>query len=237
MKLVGIAVLAAVLGTGAALSGVGRPQDARGGSNQDQSKRTITVTGTGSVRVVPDRAQFSFGVTTQAVSATEALRSNATLARKVIAAVKGSGIPDADIQTQTVFLNPRLSEDGGAILGYTATNSVSTTVRDLSRAGEVVDAAVGAGANEVAGPALTRSDQTSLYRTALRQAVADAKVKAEAIAGASGAVLGAVSSVMENSGGPVPLIARDADAAAEQTPIEPGTQTVEATVTVVFELG
>ena len=155
MKAFAIAVLAAVLGVGAALSGIGRPQDARGGSNQDQSKRTITVTGNGSVRAVPDSAQFSFGVTTQAVSAADALRSNASLARKVIAAVKGAGVPDADVQTETVFLTPRLSDEGSLIVGYTATNAISTALRDLSKTGTVVDAAVEAGATDVSGPSLT----------------------------------------------------------------------------------
>jgi uncharacterized protein YggE len=238
MKLVGIAVLGAVLATAAALSGVGRPQDARGGSNQTPSTHTITVTGTGSVRVVPDRALFSFGVTTQADTASRALGSNATLARKVIAALKAAGVSDADVQTQTVFLAPRLSDDGSAIVGYTATNSVSATLRDLSKAGSIVDAAVAAGANEVSGPSLTRSDETGLYRTALRMAMADAKGKAQSIAKASGAGLGAVSSVVESSGGPVPLpMAKAADAGVESTPVEPGTQTVDAMVTVEFVLG
>lgn len=238
MKLFSIAVLAAVLGTGAALSGVGRPQDARGSSNQSTSTHTITVTGTGSVRVVPDRAQFSFGVTTQADTASRALGSNATLARKVIAAVKAAGIADADVQTQTVFLAPRLSDDGSAILGYTATNTVSTTLRDLPKAGAVVDAAVAAGANQVSGPSLTRSDETGLYRTALRAAVADAKAKAQSLAKASGSGLGAVASVVESSGGPVPLpLAKAADSGIESTPVEPGTQTVDAVVTVQYALG
>jgi uncharacterized protein YggE len=236
MKLVGLAILAAVLGTGAALSGVGWPQDAHGGSSQTPGAHTITVTGNGSVRVVPDRAQFSFGVTSQAATATDALRSNATLARKVIAAVKAAGVRDADVQTQSVFLGPRLSDDGSVIVGYTATNSVSATLNDLSKAGAVVDAAVAAGANEVSGPSLTRSDQTDLYRTALRAAMADARAKARAIASASGAGLGAVSSVVEGS---VPVsmpLAQAADSRAESTPIEPGTQTVDAVVTVEFAL-
>jgi len=149
MKLVGIAALAAVLGIAAALSGVGRPQDARGSSAQAQNKPTITVSGTGSVRAVPDRAQFSFGVTTQAPTASQALNANATLARRVIAAVKAAGVAPADIQTQTVFLAPRFSDDGGAIVGYTAANSVSATLRDLDKAGAVVDAAAEAHARLV----------------------------------------------------------------------------------------
>src|SRR5437868_15016305 len=74
--------------------------------------RTITVTGTGTVTAVPDRATFSFGVTTAAKTATQALAANAADMRKVIDALKASGIEAKDIQTQTVSLDPRYSESG-----------------------------------------------------------------------------------------------------------------------------
>lgn len=232
MKLIGIAALAATLGIAAALSGIGRPADAR--SETGTTARTVTVNGSGSVEATPDRAQFSFGVTTQAATASGALDANAVLARRVIAALKGAGMAAADVQTQAVTLSPRL-DDGGAIVGYTATNSVSATVRDLGRAGEIVDAAVGAGANEVLGPSLTRGDQGALYRTALRAAVADATAKADAIAKASGQQLGAIRSVVEGASA-VPLPMAAAADAAQATPIEPGTQEIQANVTVTFAL-
>src|SRR5437764_1792866 len=114
--------------------------------------RTITVTGTGTVSAVPDRTEFSFGVSTAAKTATQALASNAAEMRKVIDALKGAGIPAANIQTQTVSLSPRYSESGDEILGYTATNSVSANISALDRAGQIIDAAVGAGATQVSGP-------------------------------------------------------------------------------------
>jgi uncharacterized protein YggE len=137
-----------------------------------------------------------------------------------------------------VYLSPRFSDDGGAIVGYTATNSVSVLVRDLAKAGSVVDAAGVAGANEVSGPALTRADQDELYRSAVRAAVANARSKAEAIARAGGVRLGAVSSVVEGSGvAPPEPLARAAADSAGATPIEPGTQEIEASVTVEFAVG
>src|SRR5919109_1162406 len=66
--------------------------------------RTITVTGTGTVSAVPDRAEFSFGVTTEARTATQALAANSADMRKVIDALKGAGVAAANIQTQTVSL-------------------------------------------------------------------------------------------------------------------------------------
>ena len=237
MKLVRIAAVAAAVGLVVALAGVGRPTGAHGSPATDQA-RTISVSGTGSVRAVPDRAQFSFGVTTQGTTASRALSANSTLARKVIAALKSAGVPAADIQTDSVTLSPTLSDDGSTIVGYTATNSVSVTLRDLGKAGSVVDAAVEAGANQVSGPSLVRSDQTALYRQALRLAVANARAKAHSLAAASGASLGAVRSIVEGSAAPPPVPLEQAAGGVDtSTPIEPGTQTIEASVTVEYALG
>ena len=90
-----------------------------------------------------------------------------------------------------------------------------------------------AGANEVDGPSLTVSDQTSLYNTALKAAIADARAKAQVLADASGLHVGAVASVEEN-GGSAPLPFTD-KAAVGSAPIEVGTQQITASVTVVFE--
>jgi hypothetical protein len=238
MKLVRLAAVAAVIGLAVALAGVGRPDGARGDTTPTESTRTITVGGTGSVKAIPDRAQFSFGVTTQAPTATQALDANANLARKVIAALKAEGIASGDLQTEAVSVQPRYSDDGSTIVGYTATNSVSATSHDLDKAGALVDAAVAAGANQVSGPSLTRSDQTELYGNALRAAVADAKSKAEAIAAAGGLQLAEIRSVVEGSSAPppIPLSGEAAAADASPTPIEPGKQEIDAVVTVVFAL-
>lgn len=237
MKLVRLAAAAAAVGLVVAFAGVGRPDGARGDTAPTRSTHAITVGGTGSVRAVPNRAQFSFGVTTQGTTAAQALDSNAGLARRVVAALKAEGVASDDLQTESVFVGPRYSDDGSTIVGYTATNSVSAMSRDLARAGALIDAAVAAGANQVSGPLLTRSDQTELYRTALREAVADARSKAEAIAAAGGLQLGEIRSVIEGSSAPPPEpLARDATLDAEATPIEPGAQTIDAVVTLEFAL-
>jgi uncharacterized protein YggE len=236
MKLVQIGVTAVAAGLVVALAGAGRPGPARGQAAPPKDTQTVTVTGTGSVDATPDRAQFSFGVTTQAATATEALNENATIARRVISALKAAGVAGADIQTQAVSLEPRYTDDGAAIIGYTATNTVAATLRDIGRSGAVVDAAVGAGANQVQGPSLTRSDQSTLYATALRAAFADARSKAQAIARATGTRLGAARNVTEGSAAPPPEPVADGAfaTAATPTPVEPGKQTIQATVTVEF---
>src|SRR5262249_10952277 len=155
-------------------------------------------------QAVPDQAQFTFGVTTQALTAADALSANGSAANKVIAALKGAGVRGADIQTSSVLLEPRYSNEGSVVTGYTVPNSVSATLHDLARSGAIVDATVAAGANQVSGPGLTRLEQSSLYRSALRSAIADARSKAQAIAREAGVGLGAVRSVVEGSNTPPP---------------------------------
>ena len=141
----------------------------------------------------------------------------------MIAAIKAQGIPAADIQTEQVSLSLRFGDNGDAVVGYTATNTVSAIVRSIAKVGPVIDAAVDAGANQVYGPNLVRSDQNALYRPAMRAAIANASAKAQTIAKAPGLTLRRITDVIE-SGGPLrsPI---DAKAAlpATGTPIEPGT--------------
>jgi uncharacterized protein len=209
---------------------------AAGASSEATVQHSIVVTGQGSVSTVPDRAQVSFGVSTDAKTASAALRANAAEMTKVIAAVKGEGVAAADIKTDLVSLSPRYSQNGDAVVGYTATNSVSATIRNLAKIGGTIDAAVDAGANQVSGPNLVRGDMTALYRGALRAAIANAKGKAQTIAAASRLHLRRITDVSEASSAPVPqpLTKAGADAA---TPVEPGTQLVEAAVTVTFAVG
>jgi uncharacterized protein YggE len=207
-----------------------------GGTTRAATQHSIVVTGNGAVATVPDRAQLSFGVSSDARTASAALRANAAEIAKVIAAVKGQGIAAADIRTEQVSLAPRYTQNGEGIVGYTATNSIGVTLRNLNKTGGVIDGAVDAGANQVAGPNLVRSDQSALYRAALRVAIANAKAKAQTIAHASGLALRRITDVTE-SGGPLPVADTTAKAgAAPSTPIEPGTQLVEATVTVTFSV-
>ena len=192
----------------------------------------ITVQGTASVASIPDRAELSFGVESQAQTAKSALAANAAEMRRVIAAVKAAG--GADVKTQYVSLSPRLNSQN-EVQGYVATNAVSTTIKELAKAGAVIDAAVDAGANQVYGPSLSRGDQSGLYRQALKAAVANARASAQALAEASNLSLGRITAIVEGGGAPQPLaVAADKAMEAGSTPIEPGTQQVAAVVSVTF---
>ena len=232
MKLVRIAAVAAAVGLLAAFAGVGRPEGASSAAGAEP--RAITVNGTGIVTSVPDRADFTFGVSTNAKTATAALNANAAEMTKVINALKAEAIPAADIQTASISLQPRYNAAGDDIVGYTASNSVTAHLRSLAKAGAIVDAAVAAGANQVSGPSLTRTDQQALYQRALRAAIVDARKRAQAIASASHVRLGPVRMVTEGSNVPPPPILAGRAQAPSATPVEPGTIQIEADVMVTF---
>lgn len=234
MRLARFLVAAALLLGAAAFAGVGVPESANSQSAPEEQRNSITVNGSGAVATVPDRAQFWFGVQSEGRTAAAALAANDSEMRRVIAALRNAGVASADIQTQNISLSPRMSNDGTQVIGYTASNSVSARIRDLDRAGAVIDGAVGAGANQVSGPMLFQADQTQLYRQALRAAYADARAKAETLADVMNVALGRVVNASE-AGGSVPLPAAGRDAGASVA-IEPGTQEIQATVTVTFAI-
>lgn len=194
----------------------------------------ITVNGTASVESVPDRAELSFGVESLGATARAALAANAIEMRKVIAAVKAAG--GTGVKTQSVSLSPRYN-DKNDVQGFTATNTVSATIRDVARAGALIDAAVAAGANQVYGPSLSGGDQTELYRQALKVAVANARATAQVLAAAANVSLGRVTAVVESGGAPSPLpFAATKAQDLASTPVEPGTQQTTATVSVTFSV-
>jgi uncharacterized protein len=236
MKLVRLAAVAAGIAAAVVFAGVGAPGFASGDTAPPSTSRSITVSGTGSVSATPNQASFTFGVSSQAKTAVQALAANSADMTKLIAALKAAGIPAASLQTSSVSLSAVTSDSDQTIVGYTASNSVSATISNLGSAGQIVDAAVTAGANEVEGPSLTVSDQESLYHAALKAAVADARAKADVLAEASGTHVGAVLSVEEN--GDSSPVNYDTSRALPATspPIEAGTSQVTASVTVEFSV-
>jgi hypothetical protein len=230
-----ILVLAGVLLVAAAIAGVAQPRLGRSATPTTGS--TITVTGNGTVDATPDRASFDFGVTTNGATAAEALSRNSSEARAIIDALKKAGVPSSEIQTTQVSLWPQTSNDGTRITGYQASDSVQVTAA-LGKSGQLVDAAVGAGANNVDGPSLDTADKSALYDKALTQALAEAKGKAQAIASAAGLTLGAPLKVREG-GAPAPIMYGEAMAARASVapPIEAGTQKIQASVTVTYSTG
>ena len=198
----------------------------------------ITVSGTGTVKSVPDIAVWSFSVSSRAASAREALKLNGVEMRRVIAALKAAGIGAADLRTSQVYLSSRRNQDGTNVIGYDASNGVTAKVRKVANTGEIVDAAVEAGADGVSGPSFLVSAQDALYRQALAAAFDDAKAKATRLAQQGGLTLGKAILISEQ-GTSQPVFFAEAVAkatSADSTPVEAGESEVQASVTVTFAI-
>ena len=196
-----------------------------------------------SVDVAPDTATIGAGVTTEAATATEALRQNSAEMAKVVAKLKAMGIADKDIQTTGINLNAVYDYNGQrpVFRGYQASNRVSVTLRDVARAGPVLDALVAAGATDLSGPSFSIDDD-SAPRAQARKAAFD-KAQAQATeyarwAGYSGVRVLSVSEAV-NPGRPMPMMERAMavqSADAKSTPVEPGLVGTSVTVNVTFEM-
>src|SRR6266545_5743405 len=151
MRIGRVVWISALVLTASAIAGIGAPRLIYADTG-DPPPGTLSVVGTGSVTATPDTATLSAGVTTQGASASEAMAANASAMAKVIDALKRAGVASKDLQTQFVSVDPRYDDSGSAIAGYSASNSVSAVVRQLSQVGDVIDAAVRAGANNVKRP-------------------------------------------------------------------------------------
>ena len=232
MKFARVGVLVVALAAVAAFIGIGLPEGAKGSA--EPTDHTITVTGSGTASTVPDQAQFCFDVEDHADTAVAASAANAAAMRKVIEALRQAGVAEKDLQTVDVSVEPDYNDAGTKVLGYTASNSVCATT-SVSDAGSVVDAGLGAGADRISGPNLTKVDSTKLYDDALRAAVADARSRAGVLADAAGVKVGEVVSVQEGSEPSYP-VAYDLAMTGPEAPVQAGTQDIEATVTVTYAI-
>jgi uncharacterized protein YggE len=201
---------------------------------------TVTVTGSGKVTVVPDVARVYLGVTLTKPTVKEARNAAARVMTDVIAAIKGLGIADKDIQTTGLSLSARYAQNSSTkIVGYVISEQVQVTVRDLDKAGDVVDAATAKGASDVNGISFELADPAKALDDARTAAIAAARTSAQVMATAAHVTLGAVVS-MSDASAPSPIyyggMAVPSAGADVRTPVQPGTQDVSASVTVVFEL-
>lgn len=210
-------------------------------------QRGIAVTGMGEVQVAADQATLNFAVETSATTSQEAARLNAETMERVIAALVAAGIPRDEIETSNFSVYPDYQHDPQAaeprIRGYRVNNQVSFETTDLERIGQLIDAALEAGANRVDGISFGLSDPSAAEAEALRQAVEKARASAQTLAQALGVPLGELLYATTSSAPVRPLpvmMARDVRVEAAQgfaTPIQPGEQTVHANVTLIFAIG
>ena len=204
--------------------------------------RTISVSGTGTVTLVPDVADLHVGVVVQKAKVADAQAAAAAAMQGVVKALRAAGIAERDIRTTTLSLQPVYEYPNGAsprITGYELRNGVVATVRDLAHLADAVDGSLAGGGSTLDGIAFRLDDPTGAEAQARSQAMKAARAKADALASAAGVTIIGVASINEESTSapwPVPY-AGGAKADAVATPILPGTSDISITINVVYLMG
>jgi len=216
-------------------------------ANPAPPMRTMNVNGTGQVLLSPDIAYIYIGVHSEEDTATDAVAANNRETQKVIDALKKAGVDAKDIHTSNfnIWPNQQYGPDGQQIgVKYVVDNSVFVTVRKLDNLGDLLDAAVAAGANSINSIQFDVSDKTEALKQARAEAVKDAKSQAQELADAAGLKLGDIQSVNFYDSMPTPLASNlgkgggggaVAEAAAT-VPVQPGQLTLTVTVSMSYEI-
>ncbi len=219
------------------------PAEPTAGDPTGATERTITVSGHGTVSVVPDTADLMAGVQAQAATATDALETVGTKSQALIDTLKGSGIAAEDIQTAGLSLYPTYGNDGQNITGYQASTSVTATIDDVTKVGDVVDALKGLVGEQLTlqGVSFSYQEPETVMAEARTAALANAKVRADQYAKAAGVELGGVLRIVESSvASPVmyrELAGAAPTAADSKVAVAPGSQDLAADVSVVYAMG
>ncbi len=228
-----IAPLAAAVGLAAS------PAAADGWENA----KTIVVTGAGEATAAPDVAYLTLGVEADGATASDALRKNSAQMEAAIKTLRDAGVDKKDIQTSNLSVGARYdySREGQPprLIGYQATNTVTVKLRNLDKAGGVIDKTVASGSNRLDSISFGFADAKPLLNDARRAAVADARERAALYADAAGVKLGAVLQISDSfsqSPGPVPIAVRAYAAEAKSVPIAAGEQAISASVTIVYAI-
>ena len=205
--------------------------------------RTITASGTGSVLGTPDRAQISLAVETENTDVKAAQAENAALMTKVMDALIAAGIPKDALKTTGYNIYPVYDDikfPAQKIRAYHVANTLTITLHDVNRTGEVIDIGVANGINQANSIHFLLSDeQAQVLRTeALKEATDRAASDARTVAAALGVNITSVKTV-DIGQGYTPVLYQnfarsDSLSSGAATPIQPGDITVTATVTVTY---
>ena len=204
----------------------------------------LSVDGRGSASVAPDQAVLTVGVVSTGRSASQAQAENAQKIIAVTQELKALGVAGSDIKTQGYNFYPNYrSGDRGCneIISYTAQHSLQINIRNVTKAGKIIDTALNSGANEVNSLRYLVSDQSNVQREALHNALNDARRKADIIASGLGRYIVGIKSVSESTGS-LEARAYNGDrllgvkAVAVETNIEPGIISLDANVHIEYLL-
>ncbi|HKO00639.1 MAG TPA: SIMPL domain-containing protein, partial [Thermoanaerobaculia bacterium] len=199
---------------------------------------TLTISGTGMAKAVPDRVSFSVGVSTTAKNVAEAFRANAVKTRAVIDALKKAGVKDREIQTTNFSITQSYLEEGRRG-PFVVTNRVTVIREDPAAVSDLLQAAIDAGANDAGALTFFVADPSQARDKALEAAFGDARGRAEKLAAAAKRTLGAamlITATPQFDGGALQNTVREAITVSSGPDIESGVSQITETVTVTFEL-
>lgn len=211
---------------------------------QAAQTRTLNVNGAGQVSLTPDIAYIYIGVHDESPTASTAVDANKTHTTAVITAIKAAGVDEKDINTSNFSIWPSQQyAPDGTISGttYMVDNTVYIVVRDIAGLGDLLDAAISAGANNVNSITFDVSDKTAAVKEARTKAIDDAKTQAQELADAAGVTLGNIQSISFYDNSPVPMYAGKgggggAVMADSSVPIQPGQLNISVSVNIVYEI-
>lgn len=202
----------------------------------------IVTTGEAVVRRAPDVAYLTLAVESRAKSPRDAQRQNADAMTGVQKQLTAAGIPKDALKTQGLWLEQEFDFAGGKRTprGYVARNTLEVRLDDVARAGEVADAVVQGGATSLNGIRFDLKDRAAAEREALRQAVADARGRADAAASGAGRAVDRILKIEDSRAEvapPRPMLMRaDAASSAAQTTVEPGQIEIRSHVTLTVSM-
>ncbi|HEU4767248.1 MAG TPA: SIMPL domain-containing protein [Pyrinomonadaceae bacterium] len=219
-------------------------QTANPSPSPDRRFTRVTVGGDAIVQAQPDTAHLSIAVVTQARRAIDAQQENATRSDAVVKTLKDAAGPGSEVKTSGYSVQPmRVYKEGQppAITGYEVRNTVTVTISDLKRIGNVIDAASQAGANDISGISFTLKQDRAARDQALKEATREAMNKAQMVAQALGGRVVRIVEVQEEGfqRPPVPVYQMDAMIARREsvaTPIEVGSLDITSRVMLIAEV-
>lgn len=202
---------------------------------------SFSVTGEGKSTVKPDIAVVNAGISATGPTVKQVQDQINGVINKVSEVVKNQGVDSKDIQTSNYNIHPTYDYTGGSqkITGYQADTNLVIKIKSLDKANSVIDAATSNGANQIGGITFDVADKTKAEDEARQQAVAEAKKKAEEAAKIAGFSLGKIINYSENFGNnpqPIPLMGGAQKAQGAPTQIEPGSNEIQVTVTLSYEV-
>lgn len=248
VKSVSAFAIAGTLLTGAALlTNTAGPAQQVQAAESDVLRNVVNVAGSGELSVKPDIVTLTIGVETEAATAKEAQSANSAKMARIQSVLKDTWKVDAkDLQTGQFYVQPNYSyseKEGQKVKGYTAYHSLNVTYRDLTKVGQLLDAASEAGANRISDVRFSTENTDQYQEQVIDKAMSNAKLKASAIAKSAGRSLGVVVNVTLSGGGETPVYMQNemlmSKAAADtggSTSLEAGEVTLKANVSVTYEL-